>query len=319
MQAGEIGAARPVRAWWDSTRDWWDRRVTRMASTPRIGLALGGGFARGIAHIGVLRVLEQNSIPIHCIAGVSAGAMVAAAFASGASSSEIETIGRSMKFSDVARWTISRLGLAGSDRMVPFCGRLLKANRFEDMKVPLAVVATDLASGKPVVFQERGEVITPIRASCSFPGLFTPLRYQDRYLIDGFVSMEVPCQPLRALGATHVIAVSIPNAKNNVDPSNMFSVIDRCFQVMSERLEGEWRRHSHIVIEPDVASMGWDSFVSAQQLIEEGEKAAMAALPTIRQWLAPKLTAKRAAVVSDPRVKVNRASSEVFTRQMCDL
>jgi NTE family protein len=226
----------------------------------------------------VLRVLEEHKIPIHCIAGVSAGAMVAAAYASGANVADIECVGRSMKFSDVARWTINRLGLAGSDRMVAFCGRMLKANRFEDMKIPLAIVATDLCSGKPVIFQDRGEVFTPIRASCSFPGLFMPLRYQNRYLIDGFVSMEVPAHPVLRMGATHVIAVSIPNAKEVVDPTSMFSVVDLCFQV-------EWRKHSHVVIEPDVADVGWDSFVSAQRLVEMGEKAALAALPAIQEWL----------------------------------
>jgi NTE family protein len=248
-------------------------------------LALGGGFARGIAHVGVLRVLEQHGIPIHCISGVSAGAMVAAAYASGASASEIECVGRSMKFSDVARWTINRLGLAGSDRMVSFCARMLKANRFEDMRIPLAIVATDLCSGRPVVFKDRGEVITPIRASCSFPGLFLPVRYENRYLIDGFVGMEVPTQPLRRMGATHVIAVSIPNAKEGIDPTSILSVIQRCFQVMSERLQGEWRKHAQLVIEPDVADVGWDSFISAQKLIEMGEHAALAALPTIQGWL----------------------------------
>ena len=300
MQVSENGRIISTRSWRDSTREWWGRVQPHSSSPPRIGLALGGGFARGIAHVGVLRVLEKHGIPIHCISGVSAGAMVAAAYASGATSSEIESIGRSMKFSDVARWTISRLGLAGSDRMVSFCGRMLKANRFEDMKIPLAVVATDLCSGKPVVFKDRGEVVTPIRASCSFPGLFMPVRYQNRYLIDGFVGMEVPSQPLRRMGATHVIAVSIPNAKDGVDPTSMLAVIQRCFQFMSERLQGEWRKHAQLVIEPDVADVGWDSFISAQKLIEMGEQAALAAVPTIQGWLNQGRAARSARVASNP-------------------
>jgi len=300
MQVSENGRIISTRSWRDSTREWWGRVQPHSSSPPRIGLALGGGFARGIAHVGVLRVLEKHGIPIHCISGVSAGAMVAAAYASGATASEIESIGRSMKFSDVARWTISRLGLAGSDRMVSFCGRMLKANRFEDMKIPLAVVATDLCSGKPVVFKDRGEVVTPIRASCSFPGLFMPVRYQNRYLIDGFVGMEVPSQPLRRMGATHVIAVSIPNAKDGVDPTSMLAVIQRCFQFMSERLQGEWRKHAQLVIEPDVADVGWDSFISAQKLIEMGEQAALAAVPTIQGWLNQGRAARSARVASNP-------------------
>lgn len=259
----------------------------RQAGTAENWTGAGGGFARGIAHIGVLRVLERNSIPIHAIAGVSSGSIVAAAFASGTSAAEIERLARAMKFSDVARWTISRLGLAGNDRMVAFLSRLLKTDRFENMRIPLAVVATDLASGKAVVFRDRGEVTSPIRASCSFPGLFAPLRYQNRNLVDGFVSMEVPTLPLRHMGATHVIAVNIPNPVSSLDPGSMFSVVERCFQVMSGRLEPEWRRYAHVVISPNVSEIGWDSFVSARRLIESGEDAALAVLPRIKGWLAP--------------------------------
>ena len=287
MQASNSRTLQQAPNWWGTTRKWLGRVSPRGPREPRIGLALGGGFARGIAHVGVLRVFEQHRIPVHAISGVSAGAMVAAAFASGSNAAEIEVIGRSMKFRDVARWTISRLGLAGSDRMISFLARLLKVDRFEYMRIPLSVVATDLCTGKPVIFNGSGDVVTPIRASCSFPGLFMPLRYQNRYLVDGFVGMEVPAEPLRQMGATHVISVSIPNAREAVDPTSMFSVVDRCFQTMSIRLENEWRRHSDVVLEPDVAEIAWDSFTSAHQLIEAGERAALAALPTIQKWLAP--------------------------------
>ena len=124
--------------WWLATRKWITAapRVKRAAPKPRIGIALGGGFARGIAHIGVLRVLEKNNIPIHCISGISAGAMVAAAYAGGCNPDQIEKAAKSMRFRDVARWTISRLGFAGSDRMVTFLDRLLRENRFEKMRQP---------------------------------------------------------------------------------------------------------------------------------------------------------------------------------------
>src|SRR4030088_328885 len=131
-------------SWWGATRRWLRNGVPPVPARPRIGLALSCGFARGIAHIGVLRVLEQHHIPIDFVAGVSAGSIVAAAWASGADSTAIERAARSMKFSDVARWTINRMGLAGRDRIVAFLARLLKVTRFEDMKIPLAVVATDL-------------------------------------------------------------------------------------------------------------------------------------------------------------------------------
>lgn len=291
MQPAVTGTGGGIRSWWDTTRDRIGRSIPRPPSEPRIGLALGGGFARGIAHVGVLRVLERNHIPIHCIAGVSSGAVVASAFASGSDSSEIELVARSMKFRDVAKWTISRMGIAGSDPMIPFLKRLLKQHTFERMRIPLAVVATDLASGKPVVFRDGGDVIAPIRASCSFPGLYMPMRYENRYLVDGFVSMEVPAQPLRRMGATHIIAVNIPNPVSCTDPGNMLCVVDRCFQVMSGRLESEWRRCANVVLTPEVADIGWDSFASASKLIEQGEKAALRALPIIKKWLARYATA----------------------------
>src|SRR5215469_8948615 len=200
--ATEINASEQG-SWWDAARKWLRTGISKTRTTPRIGLALGGGFARGIAHVGVLRAFEKNGIPIHAVAGVSAGSMVAAAMAGGADSKHIEEIALSMKLRDVARWTISRLGLAGSDRMVPFLGRLLKQTRFEDMKIPLAIVATDLNSGQPVVFKQKGDAVLAIRASCSYPGLFLPMRYGKRSLVDGFVSMEVPAVPLRSMGCTH--------------------------------------------------------------------------------------------------------------------
>jgi NTE family protein len=238
-----------------------------------------------MAHIGVLRVFEQEGIPIHSIAGVSAGSMVAAAYASGASPDEIEIIARAMKFRDVASWTISRLGFARSERMTPFLQRLLKVHTFEQMRLPLAVVATSLNRGKPVVFRDRGDVLFPIRASCSYPGLFEPLRHGKEFLVDGGVSMEVPAPAVRQLGATHVIAVLIPSPETSLDPSNVFSVVQRCFQIMTSRTEHEWRRSSALVLQPAVADLTWDSFASSAGMIRAGEAAARAALPRLRQWL----------------------------------
>ncbi len=280
----------PAESWWDATRKFVMRRSggpTPAPMSPRIGLALGGGFARGIAHIGVLHVFERNHIPIHAIAGVSAGAMVAAAYTGGCGTGHIEEVARTMRFRDVAGWTINRLGLAHSERMIPFLKRLLTENRFEKMKIPLAIVASDLASGSPVVFRGHGDVVMPIRASCSYPGLFLPIKNNGRCLVDGAIAMEVPAKPLWEMGATRIISVHLPNPRVCPDPSSMFSVINRCFQSMSERLEQEWRKHSDLVISPAVGEIAWDSFENAHRMIELGEKAAEAALPTIKNWLKP--------------------------------
>ena len=174
---------------------------------PRIGLALGGGFARGIAHAGVLRVFERQGIPIHGITGVSAGSIVAAASASGAQPEEIVRAACSMRFADVARWSLSRMGFVVSERMKRFLQGLLKHYRFEEMQIPLGVVATDLCTGEPVSFRDTGDVFLPIRASCSYPGLFQPVRSGGRVLIDGAMSIEIPAVLARELGATHVVSV----------------------------------------------------------------------------------------------------------------
>jgi NTE family protein len=252
---------------------------------PRIGLALGGGFARGIAHAGVLQVFERYQIPIHCIAGVSAGSIVAAAYASGASPEEIAKAGCAMRFGDVARWSVGRMGFVVSERMKRFLERLLKRYRFEEMRIPLGVLATDLCNGESVSFRDSGDVFLPIRASCSYPGLFQPLQYEGRLLVDGAMSMEIPALLARQMGATHVISVHLPAQSGAVPPTNMFQVVNRCFQIMQTHCEQGWREASDLVIVPDVTGMAWDAFGSGPQLIQTGEAAALAALPTIQKWM----------------------------------
>ncbi len=251
----------------------------------RIGVALGGGFARAVTHIGVLKVLERNKIPVHCISGVSAGAIVASAFASGATLEDTERLARSMRFKDVAGWSINVLGLANSERMDKFLDRALLVDRFEAMPKRLAIVATDLSSGRAIVFRDTGDVKNPIRASCSYPGLFQPVRLNGRLLVDGAIAMDLPAEPLHSMGATHVISVSLPTPLEVVDPGNLLGVVNRCLQILQRRTEGEWRKYSTVVLEPDVANVSWDGFEKAADMLAAGEAAAEAALPVIKSWM----------------------------------
>jgi NTE family protein len=230
-------------------------------------------------------VLEREKIPLHCIAGVSAGAIVAAAYASGTNLEDIAKVGCAMRFNDVARWSLCRLGLVGSERMGVFLKRLLKKFRFEDMSVPLGILATDVGTGEPVLFFDKGDVILPIRASCSYPGLFQPLRYRGRLLVDGAMCMEIPALLARKMGATHVISVALPMQGPAVTPSNMLQVVNRCFQILQSRSEDTWRQHSDLTITPDVSAVQWDGFKSGTDMIKAGEQAAEAALPQIKKWL----------------------------------
>ena len=251
---------------------------------PRIGLALGGGFARGIAHAGVLRALERHGIPLHCITGVSAGSIVAAAYASGAQPDDIGRAGSSMRFRDVARWSLCRMGFMGSERMKRFLEGLLKTYRFEDMRIPLGVVATDLCTGEAVSFRDTGDVFLPIRASCSYPGLFQPVRAGDRLLVDGAMSVQIPALLARELGATHVISVNLPPPPCRRPPADLFQVIRRCFQIMQVRSESAWRHDSDLIITPDLKTIEWNGFEAGAELVNAGEAATLAALPAIQSW-----------------------------------
>lgn len=257
-----------------------NRRIRGSPNTEgktRIGLALGGGFTRAIAHAGVLRVFEREGIPIHSIAGVSSGAIVAAAFASGCSSFEIETAAQAMQFSSPECLTSFAMG--------DFLRGLLRKTIFEEMQIPLAIVASDLTAGAPVIFKEKGDMLMPIQASCAYPGLFPPVRYMDHCLVDGMVSMDVPAAPLRRMGATHVISVRLPSPTEGFDPKDVQSVVQRSFQVMMGRNGSQWRRSSDVVITPEVKDCGWNALEIAQQMIEAGERAAEAALPQILKWM----------------------------------
>jgi NTE family protein len=251
----------------------------------RIGLALGGGFARGVAHAGVLEVLHRYRIPIHCITGVSAGSIVAAAYASGATPAEIAQAGCAMRFGDIARWSLCRMGFVVSERMKRFLERLLKRYRFEEMHIPLGIVATDLCTGDAVNFRDLGDVFMPIRASCSYPGLFQPLRWDGRLLVDGAMSMEIPALLARQLGATRVISVHLPSQTGVKPPKNVFEVVNRSFQILHARTEESWRQESDLVVCPDVREIDWDGFGAGAEMLKLGESAAMAAIPKIQSWV----------------------------------
>jgi NTE family protein len=247
-------------------------------------LALGGGFARGIAHVGVLRTFERHRIPLHCITGVSAGSIVAAAYASGAPADDIARVASAVRFKDVARWSLCRMGFMGSERMKRFLHGLLKTYRFEEMPLPLGVIATDLCTGEQVSFRDAGDVLVPIRASCSYPGLFRPIQSGNRLLVDGAMSTEIPARLARELGATHVISVWLPPPPCRRPPANVFQVVRRCFQIMQGRTESGWREESDLVITPDLKAVDWNGFDAGPELLSAGEEAASAAMPSIQSW-----------------------------------
>ena len=252
---------------------------------PAIGVALGGGFARGIAHIGVLRVLEEEKIPIRIVSGTSVGALIGATYCSGLSIDELDEVAHSVRFTTFARWTISRHGFATNDRMVSFLERTLKVQSFEELRVPLAVAATDFNSGEGVIFHS-GSVIDPVRASCAYPGMFLPVEIRGRYLVDGMLTHPVPTQPLREMGADRVLAVHLRGTwSKGGAPRHLFDVIGQSFAIAQDKMSNHWREAADLVIEPQVAGFEYDDFKRAGDLIKAGEVAMRKALPEVRKWL----------------------------------
>src|SRR5881398_2854383 len=207
-----------------------------------VGLALGGGFARGFAHLGVLQVLEQNNVPISHIAGTSVGSILGAAYASGAPLGRIIETCRTLRLRDIARWRVSRLGLASNQRLENLIERVFDSRHFEDLRIPLAVVATDLSSGDPVVFTQ-GNLSDAIRASCAFPGLFEPVEIGTRCLVDGGLAAPVPTRAARVLGGGCVVGVSVGvHDGRSGNPSNIFQVVSRAVSAAQKNQAELWER-----------------------------------------------------------------------------
>ena len=246
-------------------------------------MALSGGFARGIAHIGVLRVLREAGIPIDCVGGTSVGALIGAAFCGGAALDEMEKIGSVTTFADFGRWTPSWLGLATNQRMEKFLARFTPAKTFEELQTPLAIAATDIIDGV-TVYYSTGPIAPPLRASCAYPGLFVPIEYEDRTLVDGFLTSPVPIEGVLLLGADIVVAVYLESG-NLGQPRTLTDILSRSFSIMQRHADLAWRTQADIIIEPDVKQFVWDDFTKTPDMVAAGEIAALHALPQIRAAL----------------------------------
>ena len=267
---------------------------------PSVGLALGGGFARGLAHIGVLKVLEEEQVPVSYVAGTSVGAVIGAAYCSGISAKELEEIASLVRFKDFARWTVSRLGFASNERMRKFLQRIVRAATFEELKIPLAVTATDFVTGDPVVFRS-GPLIDPVRASCAYPGMFLPVNINGKLLVDGMLAHAVPTIPVRQMGASRVLAVYLSAHWVNLKgPRHVFDVIGQCFSIAQQKMCGPWQAAADLVLTPDVRGYSFDSFDRGAELIRAGEAVAREAMPAIRCWLQSVPDSSAAPVQSAP-------------------
>jgi NTE family protein len=267
-------------------REFAHGQQPEFARRPRLGLALGGGFARGISHLGVLRVLEKEQIPVDCLSGTSVGALMAAAYASGASVDIISGRAMNTTFRDFARWSLSRYGLASNERMQRYVYDFCGVQKIEDLKRPLAICTADLISGEAYYFT-RGDIGLALRASCAYPGLFQPVEFEGRLLVDGFLVGPVPVDAARALGAEIVLGVYLGMGGPAPRPKHMGEVLWRSFAIMQQQAVRRMDKTADLMLVPEVRDFAWDDFSRTGELVAAGEAAARAALPRIRELLNP--------------------------------
>lgn len=253
----------------------------------KIGIALSGGAARGFAHLGVLRVLAENNIPIDYIAGTSAGSIVGAGVACGLSVEDSIKIGKKMSWFRMTGFSYSAKGILSNASMGDFLSKHFPYKRFEELPVPFAAVACDLETGEEVVFKEKGDLITAVRASCAIPGVFAPVESEGRLLIDGGVVSLVPTRAVQKLGADIVIAVDVNacGASYWGTPSTFLGVFFQSAMMLLRTAGKSQHYRADAVIIPDIAHLRPDEIGKIDQFIEAGEKAAREKIDEIKNLI----------------------------------
>jgi NTE family protein len=260
------------------------------AMRPRVGLALGGGGARGFAEIGVIRALEREKVPIDVVAGTSVGSLIGALYADTGKSLDLEFSALTVTNEDLFDFKALAIlsgGFVKGERLEGFLDKRLKHREIGNLALPFAAAATDLRTGTTVVF-DRGPVARAVHASSAIPGVFVPVTIEGRTLVDGGVTNPVPADVARALGAGVVIAVAIPSATPGKAPQNPIEVAYHAVTVMAAEIGRLRAREADVVITPDVGDVAYDDFSRKKQLIEAGEAAAVAAIPAIKAAIAAK-------------------------------
>ncbi len=262
--------------------------VPPVAAAPkplRIGLALGGGAARGFAHIGVIKVLEAQGIVPDLIAGTSAGSVVGALYASGLNGFDLQKVGMELDESTLADWSFPSRGILKGEALQDFVNRAVKQRPLERLGKPFAAVATDLKSGEMVAFR-TGNTGMAVRASSSVPGVFRPVLIRDREYVDGGLTSPVPVRALRAMGADFIIAVDVGNKPQWGKTDSTLDVMLRTFTIMGNSIGRLEMEDADVVIRPASPDVDSTDFEGRHAAILMGERAATALLPDLRAKLA---------------------------------
>ncbi|HEV2540650.1 MAG TPA: patatin-like phospholipase family protein [Frateuria sp.] len=250
-----------------------------------IGLALGGGAAKGFAHIGVIKMLEASDIHPDVVSGTSAGSVVGALYASGMDAFAMQQAAIALDQASLRDVRLFGGGLVQGRKLQDYIDAQVRQRPIERLRLPFAAVATDLASGQRTVFT-RGDTGQAVRASCSVPGVFEPALIGGRRYVDGGVVSPVPVDAARQLGADFVIAVDISARSDGSLPTDMLGIVGRSVVIMGQHLGAQELARADVVVQPQVNAIGAADFEQRDRAIMEGERATLAAIPLIRARLA---------------------------------
>ncbi|MGQ0711751.1 MAG: patatin-like phospholipase family protein [Rhodoferax sp.] len=257
---------------------------------PRIGLALGGGAARGFAHVGVIQVLEEAGIHPQLVAGTSAGSLVAAFYASGKKGDELQKLAIGMDEATIADWTLPLFnrGMLRGEALAKYVNAQVRSRLIEDMPIPLGIVATDLKTGAGILFQ-RGDTGTAVRASSAVPAVFQPVRIAGRDYVDGGLYSPVPVRAARSMGAELVVAVDISSPPEGAVTDGTLEVLLQTFSIMGKSINTLELKDADVVVRPALQGISSADFTARKRSIEAGRHAMLAALPQLKAAMAAKM------------------------------
>ena len=252
---------------------------------PRIGLALGGGAARGFAHIGVIQVLEENGIKPDLVVGTSAGSLVAALYASGKTGPEMAALAQSMDEGAITDWAFPTRGLIRGEALARYVREQTGNRPIEQMKLPLGIVATDLDSGVGILFR-RGDTGSAVRASSAVPAVFQPVKIGTREYVDGGLVSPVPVRYAKQMGAEFVIAVDISSPPDGAVTSDVMKMLLQTFAIMGRSINQFELREAELVLRPTLVGVSSADFTARLRAIQAGREAALRQLPELKSRLA---------------------------------
>ena len=256
-----------------------------MQYKPKVGLALGSGCSRGMAHIGVIEVLENHGIEIDMVAGASIGAVVGAMYCAGEDLKLFTRLAERMPVKSILDWAFSKNGLIQGNKLKQLLNLLLKTRNFSDLKIPLTVVSTDLIKCQRVILKE-GNIAEALRASVSIPGVFAPHKYKNMLLVDGGVVERVPVKVLKEMGADIIIASDVGFNGGEFSVNSFFDVIIRSLGIMEKELNGSAILQADFVIKPEVEDINPATFENSGECVERGRIAAEKAADEILRVIA---------------------------------